>query len=91
MHEVESALLGLQLTAPGPPIIDHAMVSAPGGLGRPSSVAVPTRLAAAGRAMVWSAPAFTTGAWLVGDAGLTVTLMSSVAVRALSLAVRRRT
>ena len=45
---------------------------APGGLGRPSSVTVPSRLAeagpVAGMVTVWSVPALALGAWLVGGA-----------------------
>ena len=39
---------------------------APGGLGRPSSVTVPSRFAEAGRVTVRSGPADTDGAALVG-------------------------
>ncbi len=45
--------LGLvKVTVPGPLTLDQVMVKTPGGLGKPSSVAVPTRLAAAGKVMV---------------------------------------
>jgi hypothetical protein len=40
--------------------------------------------------IVWSAPAFTTGAWLVALAGWTVTTISSEACSAVSLADSRR-
>ena len=40
------------VTAPGPLTVLHVYVNAPGGFGRPSSVAEPLRLAAAGRVIV---------------------------------------
>ncbi len=73
---------------PGPLTEDQVVVTLAGGLGSPSSVAVPAKLTAAGSVMVWSGPAFTTGALFVG-AALTVTTTSSVDERAPSLAVRR--
>src|SRR2546426_1032902 len=63
---VLSALEALNVTVPGPLTLLHMMVSAPGGLGSPSSVAVPVRLAAFGSVIVWLAPALTTGALLPG-------------------------
>ncbi len=88
MAVVESALALAKVTVPVPLTLDQVVVTLAGGLGSPSSVAVPTRLAVAGRVMVWSGPAFTTGALFVG-AALTVTTTSSVDESALSLAVRR--
>src|SRR5688572_3454862 len=67
----------------------QATLTEPGGLGRPSSVAVPTSDAGAGSDTVWSEPAFTVGAVLTG--GDTVTTMSSEVDNTLSFAVRRRT
>ncbi len=49
---VEAALALAKVTVPGPLTTVHAMVRVPGGLGKPSSVTVPTKLAAAGKAMV---------------------------------------
>ncbi len=77
-----------KVTVPGPLIWVHVVVTTPGGLGKPSSVTVPSSAALAGRAIVWSAPALTTGAWF---AGCTVTVTSSNALSALSFAVSRRT
>ena len=51
---------------------------------------VPLSVALAGKVMVWSNPAFTTGGWFTGT-GLTVTTTSSVADKALSFAVSRKT
>ena len=53
-----------KLTVPGPEIFVHSKVSAPGGFGKPSSVAVPCSEAWAGSVMVRAGPALTTGAWL---------------------------
>ncbi|MBL0292168.1 MAG: hypothetical protein IPQ15_16400 [Betaproteobacteria bacterium] len=61
------ALPGLpKVTVPGPLTLLHASVSAPGGLGRPSSPAAPARLAPAGGVIVESIPALTEGAWFTG-------------------------
>src|SRR5439155_464206 len=62
----------------------------PGGLGSPSSLAVPDRVAEFGRITVWSGPAFTVGGWFC-DAGFTVTVRSSLLCRAESSAVSRST
>ncbi len=77
-----------KVTVPGPPIWVHVVVTVAGGLGKPSSVTVPSSTAFAGSAIVWSTPALTTGAWF---AGCTVTVTSSNALSALSFAVSRRT
>src|SRR5260370_17851606 len=53
-----------KLTIPGPLDSDQLMVTRPGGVGRPSSLSEPAKAAAAGRVMVWSAPALGTGAKL---------------------------
>ena len=53
-----------KLTAPGPETLLQVLVRDPGGLGKPSSAAEPSKLALAGRVIVWSAPAFTVGGWL---------------------------
>ena len=51
-----------KVTVPGPETFVQVVVTAPGGLGRPSSVTVPSSAAFAGRLIVWSGPAFTFGA-----------------------------
>jgi hypothetical protein len=63
---VLSALASPNVTVPGPLTFDHVVVNVAGGLGNPSSLAVPLRSALAGSVIVWSAPAFTTGSWLIG-------------------------
>src|SRR5262249_3502137 len=63
--------------------------AAPGGLGSPSSVAVPWSATSAGSVIVWSGPAFTTGGGL-GD-GRTVIESTSDPDSAPSLAGRRTT
>jgi hypothetical protein len=78
------------VTAPGPVTADHAYVSVPGGVGCPSSVAVPFSVTLfVGSVIAWSAPAFTTGGWFVAEAAFTVTLTSSLPISTLSLAVSR--
>ena len=78
------------VTVPGPLTFDHVVVTVlPAG--KPSSFAVPFKLAEAGSVIVWSGPALTAGARFVDDAALTVILVSSVADRAVSLAVNRST
>jgi hypothetical protein len=59
------------------------VVRVPGGLGRPSSPAVPDRAAGFGRITVWSCPAFTVGGWFC-DAGFTVTVAVSLELSTLS-------
>ena len=54
------------MTVPGPLTLLHVFVRVAGGLGRPSSVAVPESEAVAGSVIVWSVPAFTTGTVFVG-------------------------
>ena len=50
------------VTSPGPETLLQVVVTAPGGLGRPSSVTVPSRFAEAGGNMiVWLLPALTVG------------------------------
>ena len=49
------------VTVPGPLTLLQLVVTAPGGLGRLSSLAVPARLALAGSVIVASLPAFTVG------------------------------
>ena len=48
----------------GPETRLQVVESALGGLGNPSSLAVPASVAAAGSVIVWSTPAFTVGGWL---------------------------
>ena len=45
---VSTALESPKVTVPGPDVLVHLVVTAPGGLGRPSSVTVPSRLALSG-------------------------------------------
>jgi hypothetical protein len=52
------------VTVPGPLSRDHAIVRVPDGW--PSSVTVPSRVAWAGKVIVWSEPAFTTGGVFAG-------------------------
>ncbi len=72
------ALTPTKTTDPGPvtllQLADNVLP-----LGSPSSLAVPTRLAADGIVIVWSSPAFTKGAWFAALAALTVITTSSVA------------
>ena len=79
-----------KVTVPGPENWDHVVMRVPGGLGSPSSLAVPDRVAEFGRITVWSGPAFTVGGWFC-DAGFTVTVRSSLLCRAESSAVSRST
>src|SRR5678815_440879 len=80
-----------KVAVPGPLTLLHWRRSAAGGLGKPSSLAAPVRLALLGKVIVWSGPALTTGRWLIGGAGLTVTVISSVVLSKLSFAVSRST
>src|SRR6266542_3104875 len=57
-----------KVTLPDPPTLLQVVVTAPGGLGSPSSVTVPPSTALLGKTMVSSGPALTTGAVLVGVA-----------------------
>ena len=52
------------VTVPGPLTSVQVVVTVAGGFGKPSSVTVPSSVAAAGKVIVWSGPALTTGAWL---------------------------
>jgi hypothetical protein len=52
LAEVLSALASANVTVPGPLTLDQVVVSIAGGLGNPSSVAVPLRLADAGSVIV---------------------------------------
>ena len=56
------------VAVPGPLNCDHAVVTAAGGFGRPSSVTVPLSAAALGKTTVCAGPALTTGAWFCGGA-----------------------
>jgi hypothetical protein len=72
------------VTVPGPLTSLQEYVNAPGGFGRPSSVAEPLKVAALGRVIVRSGPAFATGRLL------TVTTTVSLPDSALSFAVSLR-
>ena len=76
-----------KVTVPGPLTLDQVMVRLPGELGSPSSVALPFRVAAPDAMIVWSGPAFTTGAALVPLALFTVTVTLSAVLSAESLPV----
>ena len=78
---VAGAEASANVTASGPLTVLHVYVNAPGGFGRPSSVAEPLKLALFGSVIVRSGPALTTGALL------TVITTLSLPVSALSLAV----
>src|SRR5437763_8104145 len=52
-----------------PLILLHVVVIALGGLGSPSSRALPASVAEVGKEIVWSGPAFTAGGWFTGSAG----------------------
>src|SRR5688572_1839014 len=66
--EVASDAGDAKVTAPGPLIFVHANDSVPGGVGLPSSVALPTNVPSLGSTTIWSAPALTEGAVLPGPA-----------------------
>src|SRR6266576_2679381 len=66
VRSVSMAVAFWKLTVPGPLSSVQLVVVVPGGLGRPSSLTVPSREAAAGRVTVRSAPALTLGAVLGG-------------------------
>src|SRR6266508_2289977 len=68
---VDRAAGSAKVTEPGPLTADHVCVVEAGGLGRPSSVTVPFRVALAGSTMDWSAPAFTRGGWFPSGGQLT--------------------
>ena len=63
---VSTALSSAKVAVPGPLTWLQSVVTLPGGVGRPSSVTVASNVASSGRVIVWSAPASTTGAWLMG-------------------------
>src|SRR4029079_473179 len=88
---VLAALALAKVAVPGPFTLLHWSVRAPGGLGKPSSLALPVRLALLGKVIVLASPALTAGGWLTGGAGLTVTVISSVALSKLSFALSRST
>jgi hypothetical protein len=83
---VEAAAGFAKVTVPGPETLVHAAVTAPGGLGRPSSLAEPASVAAAGIVTSRSGPASAVGAWFPA---LTTTVTSSEAVSVESSAVSR--
>ena len=85
---VSTVLASAKVTVPKPLTFDQVVTSAD-GLGSPSSVTVPSRLAEAGSVIVWSVPAVTFGGRFTGS-GLTVTVMSSLTVNSVSSAVRRK-
>src|SRR5438094_10656968 len=58
----------LKLTVPGPLTWLHVVVST-GGIGSPSSMAAPVKVAMPGSVITWSRPAFTTGARLIPGSG----------------------
>ncbi len=93
---VVSAFALPKVTVPGPVSLLQAVVSAAGGFGRPSSVAVPASEAVAGNVIVCAAPAFTVGATLTGGGGgggaaFTTIVTSALDVSAPSFAVSRST
>ena len=57
-----------KVTVPGPLRLVHQNVSNPGGMGNPSSLTLPLRVAFSGSVMVWSAPALAAGGWFGGKA-----------------------
>ena len=79
------------VTVPGPDCFDQVVVTVAGGLGRPSSLIVPSNSVFAGMEIVWSLPALTVGARFVPAVGLTVMVTSSVLINSLSLPVSLRT
>ena len=79
-----------KVTVPGPLTLFQTTVSVL-PTGRPSSPAVPVRLAVLGKVIVWFRPALTDGGWFTGNGGLTVTATSSLRISWESLAVRRST
>src|SRR2546429_9834926 len=58
---VFNALALANVTVPGPLNFVHPNVRSPGGMGRPSSLAVPFSVALAGSVMDWSGPALADG------------------------------
>jgi hypothetical protein len=84
---VSTAFAFWKVTVPGPLETLHVTVTAAGGLGRPSSVTVPSSEAPKRMLAVAFGPASTTGAVLIR----TVTVMESDALKAPSFAVSRST
>ncbi len=58
-----------KVTVPAGPNFDQVVVTEAGGLGSPSSVTVPSRLAEDGRVIDWLVPALTDGAVLAAADG----------------------
>ena len=82
-----SALALPNATVPGPLTLLHVTVSVPPN-GKPSSVAVPVRLAAVSNVTAWCEPALTTGAWFCP---VTVIVTLEPDDNTPSLAVKRNT
>ena len=61
LAEVLALLALANVTLPGPLCWLQVVIKEAGGLGRPSSLATPDRVAAAGSVTAWSGPALTTG------------------------------
>lgn len=68
-----------KVTAPGPLTWLQVVVKL-GGVGKPSSLTVPSRFALAGAVIVWSNPAFTTGAVFAAGGDTHAALPESVKV-----------
>ena len=58
----------IKVTVPGPLTLIHPTVSNPGGMGKPSSLTMPLRIALARRLVVWSGPALADGERFGGKA-----------------------
>jgi hypothetical protein len=78
---VASALSLANCTDPGPVTFDHTWLRVPGGLGSPSSLAVPASDAPAGSVIDWSLPAWTVGPWLATGVEAVVNVRSGEVVR----------
>src|SRR6266545_2801000 len=76
---------------PGPLTFDHVAVVVPGGFGRPSSETTPVSGALAGNSTLWSGPASTAGARLMGGAPATQLQLEPVIVPLTGLAVESPT
>src|SRR6266536_1917088 len=79
-----------KVTVPGPLSVDQVVVTA-GGLGKPSSVTTPLSVALPGRVMIWSGPASTAGARLIGGAPATQPQLEPVIVPLTGLSVESPT
>ena len=77
------------MTAPGPLLLLQLTTSVPEG--SPSSVALPSSAAAAGKLIVCIGPADTTGGWLAGAGASTPTTTSALLVSEPSLALSLKT